>query len=298
MQHTGIDANAPPPSPPQPDSRQDRAGTLVPKNVAQLLSILQILREFGRHLAATIEHRATRPGFSLFTAVFGTARLPVILAHLHRGTLRATALESLLLTRAATGRDVIAAPPHTDPTPTADLLNETLAPQAARLAADRARHDAPLDPDHLPTSEQVEAEVRHHPIGRTIAAICRDFGIVPIMCAYAFWDATAQAIAVYQDSAATCDEHLHTASDPHEPEGGPHQRQMRPDNAEESALEPTIPRVPMRVKHRPGFKICKPSINPCRIVAKRTSPRAIITRHESNIAANATGPPLTPKPAC
>ena len=183
----------------------------MPTNIAQLLYVVRILLEYGRHLAATIERRAAAPGFGLFAALFGTARLPVILAYLHRGVLRATALESLLRERAATGRDVAMAPLHTCSEPDADNakakidpLHEPLGAQFARLAAERAEHDAPIDPDHLPTLEAIEAEIRDRPIGLTIAHIRRDLGIVAGLCTRAFWDAVTEAVFCSESSALKC----------------------------------------------------------------------------------------------
>jgi len=96
MTHTAL---TPPADACSPDA--DRAGPAVPENIAGLLYVVGVLLEYGRHLAATIERRAAAPGFGLFAALFGSPRLPVILTYLHRGILRATALETLLLQRAA-----------------------------------------------------------------------------------------------------------------------------------------------------------------------------------------------------
>ena len=181
----------------------DRASTAMPENIARLLAVLRILLEFGRHLAATIELRATRDGFWLFRAMFGTAQLPVIHAYLYRGILRATALESLLLQRAAAGRDLAAAPPATSGTPAnADPCDEPFNAQIARLHAERARHDAPVDPDNLATSLQIEAEVRDRSISRTIDDIRRDFGVVAIICTTQFWADITDATSRYGASAA------------------------------------------------------------------------------------------------
>ena len=180
----------------------------MPTNIAQLLSVVRILLEYGRHLAATIERRAAAPGFGLFAALFGSPRLPVIHAYLHRGILRAAALESLLRERAATGCDVAMSPLHTGSEADTDSaeakpdpLHEPLGAQIARLAAERAAHDAPIDPAHLPTLEDMEAEIRDRPIGLTIAHIRRDLGIVAGLCTRAFWDSVTEAIACYEDSA-------------------------------------------------------------------------------------------------
>jgi len=215
----------------------------MPKNIAQLLSVVRILLEYGRHLAATIERRAAAPGFGLFAALFGTARLPVILAYLHRGILRATALESLLLERAATGHDVAIAPLHTPSEPAADSaeakidpLHEPLGAQIARLAAERAEHDAPIDPNHLPTLEDMDAEIRDRPIGLTIAHIRRDLGIVAGLCTRSFWDAVTEAVICYESSALKCSDdmqhkpELFQREQKDDPAAGQMQRQSAPED--------------------------------------------------------------------
>lgn len=185
-------------------SDADRAGPTMPENIARILYVVRVLLDFGRHIAATIEHRAAGEGFWLFRAVFGTDRLPVIQAYLHRAILRATALETLLLMRAAAGRDVAPAPLGTTAATSADAdpCDEPFDAQVARLAAERAQHDAPIDPANLATAEQIEAEVFARPIGRTISDIRRDLGLVAIMCTTEFWGAATSAIACYAASAA------------------------------------------------------------------------------------------------
>ena len=78
----------------------------MPEYVAVFLHAVRILLGYGRHLLATVERRATAPTFPTIAAAFGTANLSTILAHLHRGILRATALERFLRERATTGRDI------------------------------------------------------------------------------------------------------------------------------------------------------------------------------------------------
>jgi len=200
-----ADPHADIPSPPPPDPPQDRDAASIPANIAQLLYVVRILLEYGRHLAATIERRAAAPGFILFATLFGTARIPVILACLNRGILRATALESLLLKRAATGRDLAVAPPRIRTAANASPANasaraveQPLAPQTRRLDTERAQHDAPIDPGHLPTLKEIEAQIRSQSVGRNITDICRDMGVVPGLCTRTFWDALMGAIVYYQ----------------------------------------------------------------------------------------------------
>ena len=52
----------------------------------------------------------------------------------------------------------------------------------------------------MPRMETIEAEVRRSPVGRTIAAICRDFGISPALCDGAFWNRLFDSIRLYRGS--------------------------------------------------------------------------------------------------
>ena len=108
MQHAATAAPCPA-SPPDP--QPDRPGETVPARtiparIAALLHTVRVLLGYGRHLAGTATHRSASPDFNAIAACFGTGRLYAILAHLQRGLLRATALERVLLARAARGRDI------------------------------------------------------------------------------------------------------------------------------------------------------------------------------------------------
>ena len=198
-------ASASPPS--QSDPYQESANLAQPENIARLLYILRVLLDFGRHLILTMEHRAGTPNFWFFAALFDTDKLPIIRAHLHRGILRAIALESLLLKRAAGGHDIVAqisATPGVQANTSRD--DETFSVTVKRLLAERAEHDAPIDPDNLAAPEEIEAEVLRDPISRTIGAICRDLGVLPRMCTSALRDAVAEAVARYTESPAKLQE--------------------------------------------------------------------------------------------
>ena len=186
------------------------------KNITHLLYVVSTLLGHVRHLAVTIQRRAAMPAFSLFATLFGAARLPVILAHLHRGVLRAAAPESLLSKRAAPGRGVEVAPLRARAAPSAagaiantDLMDEPLDEQIRQLTAERAKHDAPADTDHLPKLEQIETEVHLRPISCTVADMRRDLGVVPGLCTHAFRDAVMEAIAFNESSAADLSNNMH-----------------------------------------------------------------------------------------
>ena len=200
MNHTDASAGLSPP----PDPPQDRPRKPVPQNIADVLTILQILLVYGRHLAATLEYRAAARGFSVIAQFFGTARLPVILARLSRGILRVMALQRVLLARAARGRDLVflerrtyAAREPQPPLPHPPAAGaEPRPPRPAPLR--RPATDEPPDPANLPTLEQLEAEIRRRPIGQTIADICRDLAISPSLCERTFWIALFETITWYR----------------------------------------------------------------------------------------------------
>jgi hypothetical protein len=205
-----------------------------------MLGIVAILATYGRHLAATLEQRSVARGFATIARYFGTVAFDTILAHILRGLMRARALERLLLRRAARGRDLRMLPPRAasrqepsaeDAADTADTADtaqaadtadtaaaaapEALTPvqaavaQAAALAAAseaeptaarRTARDAPLTLDTLPDLAEIDAEVRRNPVGSTVAAICRDFGISPSLCDGMFWNRLFDAIRLYGGS--------------------------------------------------------------------------------------------------
>jgi hypothetical protein len=198
--------------PSQPDPQQDRSGNPVPANISQILHILRILLGYGRHLAATLEHRAVARGFSVIAQCFGTAKVSVILAHLYRGIMRAVSLERMLLARAARGRDLTIQAPRTNaprkapPTPEPGTEPQAASEPPAQTATPPhvrpASPDAPLDLAHLPTMAQLEAEIRRRPVGRVIADICQDLGIAPRLCAGGFWNSIFDALRWYRGNLA------------------------------------------------------------------------------------------------
>ena len=262
----------------------DRDGAPMPANISGLLSILRVLLHFGRHLAATIERVAATRDFWLFSAVFGTTSLPVIHAHLHRGILRAVALESLLLQRAATGQDIAASPlPPSAGDANADPCNEQFEAQTARLTAERAQYDAPADPANLATAEQIESEVRARPIGRTIAEIRRDLGIIAMMCTREFWDAMTDATRYFENAAAECPQHT---------QSGPDQSALTQENEPpQQQLAPGGNPPPHR---KPRLETARHRAAPSSAQLPAARPRQNVPERYRNAAAPpaATGPPV------
>jgi len=197
---------------------KDRPGKPVPR-IAEILAVVSILANYGRHLAQTLEQRAVGRGFATIARFFGTVALDTILAHLHRGLMRTIALQRMLTARAGRGRDLQILAPRASREPPAknpeteaeagSAAPEELTPEwmAAAQAADlragerlvrRIAANEPLTLDNLPRMAVIEAEVLRSSIGRTIAAICRDFGLSASLCDGTFWNRLYESIHLYR----------------------------------------------------------------------------------------------------
>src|ERR1700722_19176093 len=209
------------PCPASPDDPQtDRPGKTVPERIAALLHTVRIMLGFGRNLAATATQRSTSDDFNAIAACFGTGRLYTIMAHLQRGILRATALENVLLARAARGRDIgVGAPrkhviteltmpadPPVEARAKAQIETAAVPPTEAPVAPKQPRPSRPIgwnDPElFMPTLEEMEAQARRRPYGRTLVAICLDLAVVPSFCAGPFWNEVFDSIRLRGGSVA------------------------------------------------------------------------------------------------
>jgi len=204
-----MERAAPGPVPAQ-DPQPDQPGRTMPGRIAALLHTVRILLGFGRHLAETAQHRSASPDFNAIAACFGTGRLCAILAHLQRGILRAIALERVLLARAARGRDLSFVAPRERATAAPAAPEDAAAGQPAEAPAagkPAARPSRPAgwdDPElFMPTLEELEAQVRRRPLGRTIVDICLDLAVVPGFCAGPFWNELFDGIRLHGGSVAT-----------------------------------------------------------------------------------------------
>jgi hypothetical protein len=200
------------------DPSPDRDATALP-NLTALLRVVQILLTYGRHLADTFDRRSIAPGFHLIARHLGTSNLAVILAHIRRGILRATALQHVLLQRAKTGRDLTR--PHHRARQQPQALEPEANPAApseqpkpakrARPARPSWRDDwldgaaDPLDPCHLPKFEDLVKQVSRRPFGRTLGDIFADLGIGPRLCQTKFWDDLFFAMLHYDGNPAIYD---------------------------------------------------------------------------------------------
>ena len=157
------------------------APTTEPSCSGRLLTLVRKLIGYGREIATTIRpHTTAQPIFAKVR--FGTTDLTLIFARIARGLLLANALEARVLRSAA----------HLDAGPRpAGARSAARAPAAPCVA----KTDACLA--HLPTTEQIAAEVRRRPIGAVIADICRDLGILP---SHPLWPDVARAMLEYGGS--------------------------------------------------------------------------------------------------
>src|SRR5689334_21610356 len=157
--------NTPQPTPTDPP--QDQSGTTLPARTAFVLNALGIILTFGQHLLDTIQRRAAAPTFATIAAVFGTANLETITAHLERGIRRVIALQRVLLARGAAGRDIedIPTPKHKDQSQPAAADAETAPAAAPKPKRSRSRtspspgwNDNPQL--HMPTVDELERQIR------------------------------------------------------------------------------------------------------------------------------------------
>jgi len=168
----------------------------MPAALGRVLGVLRKLINYGKHLAATVQQRATAPGFDLLACPFGTLDVAIILARVTNGLRRAAALEAALLRRAASGRDLAPSPVRTPSVRTPRPARQVAPPTEAQPA----NHPRLAN---LPTEAEIAAAVRRRPIGAVIVDICLDLGIAPGQLDRAFWDELREAIIAYGGSLAT-----------------------------------------------------------------------------------------------
>ena len=216
----------------EPGPTADRDGTAMPGRIAEILGIVIILAEYGRHLLGTIEQRAVWSTFATIAQFFGTTALTAILPRLHRGIMRAVALERVLRARAERGRDLPIRPPRLhapylpEPEPEPESPVQEQEPPAlpalpafaglataigAEIIAPPQTAAAPAPPPprprrrreeaeehvtfaNLPSMATLMAEVRRRPPGQTIVDILCDLGISFTLCSGPFGTRLFEAI--------------------------------------------------------------------------------------------------------
>ncbi len=204
--------------PATPNPKQDRAGRMIPARLAALLHVVRVLLRHGRRLVETVPERAVNVEFATLAAVWGTYTLPTILIRLQRGILRAMALERYLLSRAAKGREIgfvyqrerpPAKPPAEPPEGAKDVESASKVPGSRAKPGHNESVCPPrrpaFDPDDLriPTPEELDAEVRRRPFGRTILSICMDLAVIPGFCTGPFWNQISDTLMNYGGSFTT-----------------------------------------------------------------------------------------------
>ncbi len=213
--------NRPVSSDPTPDrTGEPVAAATIPQRLAALLHVVRVLLGHGRRLVETVPERAANVEFAALAGVCGTYNLATILARLQRGILRAMALERYLLARALKGREIgfVYARERRQAKPAAE-------PSEGEPASGEAANDVPggraepaqpgdgekapkrpaFDPDDLriPTPEELDAEVRRRPLGRTVLAICLDLAVIPSFCTGPFWNQISDTLMNYGGSFPT-----------------------------------------------------------------------------------------------
>jgi hypothetical protein len=117
--------------------------------------------------------------------------------------------------------------------------------------------------------EAIEAQVRRCPIGRTIAAICRDLGISPALCDGSFWSRLFDAIRLHRGSLCGLVLEVTRREQRFEKEEWKHPGLELPEETRDG------------IRRVLGFMIGETLVNPFAVIA---SPGA-------RMAAAATGPP-------
>ena len=117
--------------------------------------------------------------------------------------------------------------------------------------------------------EAIEAEVSRSPIGRTLAAICRDLGVSPSLCDSAFWNRLFDAMRLYRGSLASVVLEMVNREQRFEKEEWKHPGLELPEVTRDA------------IRRVLGFRIGEPPVDPFAVVA---APGA-------RVAAAATGPP-------
>jgi len=140
--------------------------------MAALLDLVRKLIDYGKELAETLHQRvADNRYFAVFN--YATNDLELILARITRCLQRAAALEERLIRARARARPDHRKRPAQQPALT------TAPPQCNPRPLRSAAQDPGSPLTHMPTAEQIAAEVRRRPIGAVIADICRDLRILP-----------------------------------------------------------------------------------------------------------------------
>jgi len=136
------------------------------------------------------ENVAALPQIVLILLGYGRRLVPSVHARIERGIRRLLALDAYLCQRAKRGRDIPFVEPRAHIVPAAN-------PQPQKAPAPTK---APRARSRLYNMEELEAEVRRGPVGRTIARICPDLGVVPASYIGEMGNALLQVLEYYGGS--------------------------------------------------------------------------------------------------
>jgi hypothetical protein len=185
---------AAPTSRPDPSQVRPAAGADAPSRAVRLLGLVRKLIDYGKELASTLQQRIPATNLHLITGRFGTVDIALILSLITRGLHRAAALEARLVARAVR---------RETPRSAAAGIPSDRQPRAAQPAAQQTNEADPRLA-HMPTPNDIAAQVRRRPVGAVIADICRDLGITP---SHPLWRELCEAINQNGGNVATLLKH-------------------------------------------------------------------------------------------
>ncbi len=182
---------AAPSNPPDPHQETQRPGTNPNPTTGRLLNLVHALIDFGKQLATTLQQRTSATDLTEIISHFGTRDIALILARITHGLHLATALQARLENRRERQPAAPATQTASSPRQPRDV------PPPDRSATAPTANSGLI---HLPTPEEIAAEVRRRPIGAVIADICRNLAIVP---GNPLWGEICHAIAAHGGSYAS-----------------------------------------------------------------------------------------------
>ena len=126
---------------------------------------------------------------------------------------------------------------------------------------------------------QLDAEVLRRPIGQSIVAICRDFGISPSLCEGAFWNRVFMAIHCYRGNLSNVVLEMQRREKQFDKDYWKHPDLPLPEQTREG------------IRRVLGFRIGEPPVDPFRPVPAPDAPASVAAAPSVPVAPAATGPP-------
>lgn len=168
-----------------PKGNQDK-----PTYIANFLNLLRPLIAYAKRLQEKLPECVNHPDFHKFASAWAYHDPARMLRQIHRGLLRAMALEAYLLARLKRGRDIQPTPPEAPAEP-ADIaaMEFNVRPQPEKPEGQPPKREHPArnppadidDPHALtdPTPWELRAWLRSKPVGVLMAEVCLEFGVTP-----------------------------------------------------------------------------------------------------------------------